>query len=126
TRDVTIGDAVIKEDEQVWMWYVSGNRDDEVFENPDVFDIRRANARRHQSFGFGGPHYCLGAALARLEARVLLEEIVTRMGDLEPNGETRRMVTTGFFNSFTVYPVKFTPGPQVNADAPPHSVFAGE
>ena len=59
----------------------AGNRDPEVFANPEVFDIRRANAKDHLTLGYG-PHFCLGAALARLEARVMLEELTRRIPDL--------------------------------------------
>ena len=59
----------------------AANRDPEVFADPDRFDIRRSNAAEHLSFGFG-PHYCLGAPLARLEARVVLEELTAARPDL--------------------------------------------
>ncbi|HWM03877.1 MAG TPA: cytochrome P450, partial [Actinophytocola sp.] len=71
---VELGGAVLPADANVLVAIGAANRDPTVFADPDRFDIRRANAAEHLSFGFG-PHYCLGAPLARLEARVVLEEL---------------------------------------------------
>ncbi len=65
TRDTVLGSQQIRAGEKVVMWYVSSNRDDSVHEEPDRFDVRRNPD--HQAFGAGGRHFCLGAALARLE-----------------------------------------------------------
>ena len=76
TRDTELGGQQIKEGDKVVMWYVSSNRDEDVYEDPDRFDVR-ANAE-HQAFGAGGRHFCLGTALARLELRILFEETLAR------------------------------------------------
>jgi cytochrome P450 len=62
----------------------SANRDPTIFEDPDTFNIHRQNARDHLSFGYG-PHYCLGAALARLEARIVFEEVSSKLPTLRLN-----------------------------------------
>jgi cytochrome P450 len=75
-HDTELHGQKIKEGEKVVMWYVSSNRDETRYEDPDRFDLRR-NAE-HQAFGAGGRHFCLGTALARLELRILLEETLRR------------------------------------------------
>jgi cytochrome P450 len=72
--------------------YASGNRDEREFPDPDRFDVRRKNARTHLSFG-GGIHFCLGAPLARLEARIALETLTTRLPNLRlhPSREPKRV-----------------------------------
>ena len=77
TRDVAVGDVVIPEGDQVLLMYASANRDPAVFDRPDRFDITR-DPNPHVSFGFG-THFCLGASLARLEIRVMLEELTRRL-----------------------------------------------
>ena len=72
TRDTELAGQPIKEGEKVVMWYVSSNRDEDKYEDPDSFQATRNPD--HQAFGAGGRHFCLGAALARLELKVLLEE----------------------------------------------------
>ena len=84
TRDTEIAGQPIKEGEKVVMWYVSTNRDEDVYEDPDRFDVHRNP--EHQAFGAGGRHFCLGAALARLELRILFEETVRRFPDMELAG----------------------------------------
>jgi cytochrome P450 len=80
-QEVEIGDVRVPADAKLLLLLGSANRDPAVFPNPDHFDIRRPNAREHLSFGFG-PHNCLGAPLARLEARVVLEEVSRRLPTL--------------------------------------------
>lgn len=80
TRDVQVRDVTIPEGYQVLLMYPSANRDETVFENSMMFDVRR-NPNPHVAFGFG-PHFCLGSSLARLEIRVTLEELVRRMPNL--------------------------------------------
>jgi cytochrome P450 len=81
TRDVVIGDASIAAGQKVQIWEGSANRDEGVFDDADVFDITR---KPNPHLGFGqGVHYCLGANLARLELRVLFEELLTRFGDIQ-------------------------------------------
>ena len=68
------------------MWYISANRDEDVFDRPFEFDIRRS-PNEHVGFGGGGPHHCLGMNLARMEIYVLLEEMAKRMPTLERTGD---------------------------------------
>jgi len=84
TRDTELHGQPIKEGEKVVMWYVSSNRDESRFEDPDRFDIHRNP--EHQAFGAGGRHFCLGTALARLELRVMIEEALRRYPDISIDG----------------------------------------
>jgi len=104
TRDVEVGGKQIKKDDQVLMWYVSGNRDADVFENADVLDIERPNARQHLSFGFG-IHRCMGNRLAELQLRVLWEEILKRCERIEVVGEPQRTFSS-FVKGYTHLPVR--------------------
>ena len=107
TKDTEIRGVKIKENDKVVMYYTSANRDEEVFPNADVFDVSRT-PNEHMAFG-GGQHFCLGASLARLEIRVMFEEILRRMPDIELNGNVRRL-QSNFINGFKAIPIKFTPG----------------
>jgi cholest-4-en-3-one 26-monooxygenase len=82
TRDTTLRGQEISAGDKISIWYISANRDEEVFDRPFEFDITR-NPNEHVGFGGGGPHHCLGANLARMEIRVLLEEMAQRMPRLE-------------------------------------------
>src|SRR5215831_17405921 len=82
TRDTELGGARIREGDKVVLWYVSGNRDETEFADPDTFDVGR-EPNRHLSFGRGGPHLCLGAHLARLEMRVVLAALARRVARFE-------------------------------------------
>jgi cytochrome P450 len=84
TRDTELGGQPIREGEKVVMWYVSSNRDESRYDDPDRFDVTRNP--EHQAFGAGGRHFCLGAALARLELRILFEETLARFPAMEPAG----------------------------------------
>jgi cytochrome P450 len=84
--DARVGDQAIKEGEKVVLWYSAANRDPRVFDDPYAFDIRR-DPNEHVGFGGGGPHFCLGAHLARREIRVMFEELLRRVPDLEVTGE---------------------------------------
>ncbi len=88
-EDVDLRGRQIRKGDKVILWYVSGNRDDEVIENPDAFIIDRANPRRHLSFGFG-IHRCLGRRLAELQLNILWEEILKRFSDVRVLEEPRR------------------------------------
>ena len=90
--DVEISGTMVRAGESVLLSYPSANRDETVFEHPERFDITRS-PNRHLSFGFG-VHHCLGAALARLELRVLFEELLTRIDGVEPAGQPRLIETT--------------------------------
>ena len=87
--DTDLSGTPIRAGDKVVMWYASSNFDDEVFTNPLRFDVGRTG-EAHQAFGGGGPHFCLGAFLARMEIRVLLEEMLRRGVDLVPDGEAVR------------------------------------
>src|SRR3954452_15227814 len=106
TADVELGGQTIREGEKVVMWYVSSNRDETRFEDPDRFDVRR-NAD-HQAFGAGGRHFCLGTALARLELRILFEETLKRYPDMEMDGEPT-WVESPFINQLKTLPVRLRP-----------------
>src|SRR5262249_32820304 len=82
TRDTDSRGHQFEAGDKVSMWYISANRDEDVFDDPFTFDIRR-NPNEHVGFGGGGPHHCLGANLARMEIRVLLEEMAKRMPRIE-------------------------------------------
>jgi cytochrome P450 len=104
TRDVEIGGKTIKKGEKVIMWYVSGNRDEEVIERPNDFWIERPNVRRHLSFGFG-IHRCVGNRLAELQLRVIWEEIMKRFPKIEVMDEPRR-VYSSFVKGYEELPVR--------------------
>ena len=87
--DTVVGDQEIKAGEPVVIWYPSANRDERVFDNPDSLDVTR-DASQHVAFGAGGPHFCLGASLARLEANMMFEAIVSRFEGLELGVEDPR------------------------------------
>ncbi|MGV0036302.1 MAG: cytochrome P450 [Candidatus Azotimanducaceae bacterium WSBS_2022_MAG_OTU7] len=76
-KDTELNGKQIKEGDKVLMWYVSGNRDDEVIDNPNAFIIDRAKSRHHMSFGFG-IHRCMGNRLAEMQLRIVWEEIMKR------------------------------------------------
>jgi cholest-4-en-3-one 26-monooxygenase len=82
TRDTEIADQSIAEGDHVLMVYASANRDERAFDRPDEIDITR-EPNDHVAFGAGGPHFCLGSHLARLEARLMFEAILTRFDGLE-------------------------------------------
>jgi len=84
TQDVVIGDARIREGDKVSLWWASANRDEHVFVEPFRFDVRRV-PNPHLAFGHGA-HFCLGAGLARLEMRIVLETLLARVTAVEPAG----------------------------------------
>jgi cytochrome P450 len=106
TRDFLFDGQMIREGDRVVMWYVSGNRDEEMIENPDAFDIERARPRRHLSFGFG-LHRCLGERLAELQLRIMWEEILRRFDRIEVMEEPRR-VYSSFVKGYERMPVRIT------------------
>ncbi len=89
-EDYELGGKLIKKGEKVIMWYLSGNRDERVFENADRFIIDRPNARQHVAFGFG-IHRCMGNRLAEMQLRVLWEEISARFSKVELVGNVVRL-----------------------------------
>ncbi len=94
----------IKKGDKVVMWYASGNRDEDVFDDADAFDVARDNARRHVSFGFG-IHRCMGKRLAELQLRILLEEMIARRWRIEVVGEAIT-VRSNFVHGFDELPVR--------------------
>lgn len=111
TQDHEMHGQTIKAGQRVMLWYVSGNRDAAVFDDPDSFDIRRRNAAaKHLAFGAtGGIHRCLGSMLAKAELNAMFEETLTRMPDLRLDGPVRRL-RSNFTNGIKHMPVAFTPG----------------
>lgn len=104
-RDVEMHGQTIREGDKVLLWFVSSNRDETVYDDPERFDVRRPTVD-HQAFGAGGRHFCLGAPLARMELKVLFEETLARLVNIELDGTPRR--TRGMFlNQFKTLPVRF-------------------
>ena len=106
TRDTELGGQPIREGEKVVMWYVSSNRDESRYHDPDRFDVTRNP--EHQAFGAGGRHFCLGAALARLELRILFEATLARFPAMEPAG-TPEYAESPFINQLKTLPVRLRP-----------------
>ncbi len=102
-EDTEINGQAIREGEKVVMWYVSSNRDESRYDDPDRFDVERNP--EHQAFGAGGRHFCLGAALARLELRILFEETLKRYPAMELAG-TPQYAQNPFVNQMTTLPVR--------------------
>ncbi|MEP4484181.1 MAG: cytochrome P450 [Halioglobus sp.] len=107
TQDVELGGKLIKKGDKVVMWYVSGNRDDEVIDQPNEFIIDRKRARHHVSFGFG-IHRCMGNRLAEMQLRILWEELLARFSHIEMVGEPKR-VQSNFVMGYTDLPVILHP-----------------
>ncbi len=102
--DAEIGGKTIKKGQRVVMWYVSGNRDEEMFDKADDFMIERPNARNHISFGFG-IHRCLGLRLAELQLRITWEEILKRFKTIEVMDEPKR-IYSNFVKGYETLPVR--------------------
>ena len=100
--DTELHGQKIKEGEKVVMWYVSSNRDETRFEDPDRFELRRDT--EHQAFGAGGRHFCLGTALARLELKIMLEETIKRYPKIALAGAPSH-VESPFINQLKTLPV---------------------
>ena len=103
-RDLEYKGHQFKEGDRILMWYASGNRDEEVFEDADKLIIDRENARRHMSFGFG-IHRCMGNRLAEMQLRILWEEIMERFDHIEVVGDPLR-VRSSFVQGYTELPVR--------------------
>jgi cytochrome P450 len=106
TRDVELGGARIRQGDKVVMWFASGNRDEAVFADPYNFDVSR-HPNDHVTFGKGGPHFCLGNNLARLEIRLMFETLLPRLKSVELAGEVTR-VRSNFVNGIKKFPVRVT------------------
>jgi cytochrome P450 len=105
-RDLELHGEQISEGDKLLLWYVASNRDPSRYDDPDRFDVLRRPD--HQAFGAGGRHFCLGAALARLELRLLMTETLRRFPDMEIVSPPTRARSL-FLNQLKTLPVKFTP-----------------
>jgi len=101
---VTLNAQEIKAGDKVVVWFGSGNRDEEVFKDPNLLDVKRL-PNEHMSFGRGGPHMCLGNSLARLEVQIMFEDLLARGVDLLPNGKPD-YVRSNFVHGFKRLPVQ--------------------
>jgi cytochrome P450 len=106
TKDVELHGKTVRRGDKVVVWWASGNRDGTVFPDPYRFDVTR-DAREHMAFGKGGPHLCLGNQLARMEIRIMFEEIVRRVDTAERLGDLRR-VRSNFVNGIKGFPIRMT------------------
>jgi cytochrome P450 len=104
TRDVELRGAEIKRGDKVVTWFTSANRDEEVFPDPYTFDVTRT-PNDHVTFGPGGPHFCLGAHLARLETKILFQELLPRLKSIELAGPLER-IRSDFVNGIKRMPVR--------------------
>jgi hypothetical protein len=106
TRDHEMHGKSIREGDKVLLWWASANRDERVFDDPFRVDFARS-PNKHMSFGQGGPHVCLGMHLARLEVRVLFEEIAKRVTVIEPDGD-HAFLRSNFVGGIKELPVSVT------------------
>ena len=107
SRDVEVGGQQMREGDKVAMYYPSGNRDEAIFDDGQAFDVGRS-PNAHMAFGGGGPHFCLGASLARLEIRCMFEELLRRLPDSSSTARSQRL-RSNFINGIKHMPVRFTP-----------------
>ena len=108
TTPVDLHGEHLREGDQVMLFYPSANRDSRIFENPDQLDVRRS-PNPHLAFGFG-PHFCLGASLARLELKVMFEELLHRLPDIHlASAESLEFRASNFISGPESMPVRFTP-----------------
>ncbi len=106
TRDTELRGQAIRQGDKVVTWYVSANHDMEMFADPDRFDVTRT-PNDHVTFGPGGPHFCLGAHLARLETKILFQELLPRLASMEIVGDVER-IRSNFVNGIKRMPVRIT------------------
>ena len=104
TRDIELHGKKIREGDWVVLWYASANRDEEAFSDPFTFDVTRW-PNDHVTFGGGGPHFCLGANLARLELRLIFSELMMRLPDLELAGKVE-ILRSNFVRGVMTMPVR--------------------
>jgi cytochrome P450 len=107
TQDTELAGTPIPAGAKVTTWFVSGNRDEDVFPEPDAFDVGR-KPNKHMAFGPGGIHHCMGAHLARLEIRITFEELLKRVSTIEQTGPAERL-RSNFFNGIKRLPVRVAP-----------------
>lgn len=113
TADAEIRGREIRAGDKVLIWHISANRDEDVFDDPFVFDLER-RPNEHVAFGGGGAHYCLGASLAKLELEIIFTEVLTRMAGLSAAGPAE-MLRSNFIGGVKHLPVTFTPGRRKHA-----------
>ena len=111
TGDMEVHGQEIKEGDKVVFWHTSANRDEAAFEDPDTFDITRS-PNNHIAFGGGGPHFCLGANLARMEIMVMFDRLLERIPDMRLDGEVQRL-QSNFINGTKHIPIAFAPSAPV-------------
>ena len=107
TRDTEIRDVPIKAGDKITLWYPAANRDPDQFPDPHTFDIDR-EPNEHVAFGGRGPHFCLGANLARYEINCMFEEVRRILPDMELTGPVERL-QMNLINGIKHMPVRFTP-----------------
>ncbi|HYH60829.1 MAG TPA: cytochrome P450 [Solirubrobacterales bacterium] len=107
TCDTELHGKTIRENDKLSTWYISGNFDEEVFDDPYSFDVGR-DPNPQMTFGPGGPHFCTGAHLARLEIEIVFEEMVKRIAAFEPTGKAERL-QSNFFNGIKRMPLRLVP-----------------
>ena len=110
TRDTVLCGRAIAEGDKVVMYYGSANRDEDAFAEPERFDITR-HPNDQIAFGGGGPHFCLGSHIARLEIDALLRQILTRLPDIEPTAPAE-WLASNFVSGPSRLPVRFAPAPR--------------
>jgi cholest-4-en-3-one 26-monooxygenase len=108
TADHELEGQEIKEGDKVVIWHTSADRDENVFQDPFRFDIDRPNAKDHIAFGGGGQHFCLGANLARMELKLIFQEILERIPDMQLAGDVQ-MLRSNFIGGIKHMPVTYTP-----------------
>jgi cytochrome P450 len=116
TRDLTLSGHDFQEGDKVVLFYGAANRDPRVFDRPEEFDVRR-DPNPHVGFGGPGPHFCLGAHLARRELSVVFRQLLTRLPDIEVTGEPVLLEAMGIplVGGIKRLPVRFTPTAPVGA-----------
>jgi cytochrome P450 len=107
SRDTELGGQPLREGEKIVLWYNSANRDETKFDHPERFDVRRS-PNEHVGFGAGGPHFCLGAHLARREIAVMFDELFRRLPDIHVTGPPD-MLQSNFIHGIKRMPCAFTP-----------------
>jgi len=110
--DYDLGGVKISAGDKVVMWHIAANRDPRAFDDPWAFDIERS-PNDHVGFGGGGPHFCLGANLARMEIRLMFKAIAERLGDIRLDGEVEYL-RSNFIGGVKKMPVAFTPTPSTH------------
>ena len=107
TEDYELAGTAIAKGDKVVMYYGAANRDERAFAAPDRFDVKRA-PNHHIAFGGGGPHFCLGSHIARVEIQAMLPEVLTRLPDITPSGPAE-WLASNFISGPKHLPVQFTP-----------------